>query len=171
MPRGAACAHSGVCPAGNTAHVAPCERAVGMVCLPAHRGRSVCGHAAQHHHFSARRHAFLLVSDVISHPPACFEPYLQHASREEAPPAPSNAPKGTRDPTPHLDRIREESVVFARAYAASSACSSSRFAVLTGRYPSRSKIARGKTRECSHASTMTDVTVSMTKLVMKIVLA
>ena len=84
---------------------------------------------------------------------------------EEAPPVPSNAPKGTRDPTPHLDRVRAESVVFTRAYAASSACSASRFAVLTGRYPSRSKVARQKTRECSFASTLTEVEVALTKLV------
>ena len=84
---------------------------------------------------------------------------------EDAPPAPSTAWEVPRDPTPHLDRVREESVVFNRAYAASSACSSSRFAVLTGRYPSRSKVARQKTSECFHASTMADVAVALTKLV------
>jgi len=84
--------------------------------------------------------------------------------REEAPPAPPGSSRGARNPTPHLDRLRKEGVVFTRAYAASSVSAASRLAVLTGRYPSRSKNAQAQTRECTPAYELTDVEVLKTKL-------
>ncbi|NQT16316.1 MAG: arylsulfatase [Planctomycetes bacterium] len=44
---------------------------------------------------------------------------------------------GGRNRTPNLDRLKEESVWFGRAYSASPVCAPARAALLTGRYPHR----------------------------------
>jgi arylsulfatase A-like enzyme len=46
---------------------------------------------------------------------------------------------GSEIPTPHIDRIALEGVKFSRWYSASAICTPSRFGLLTGRNPSRSK--------------------------------
>lgn len=46
---------------------------------------------------------------------------------------------GSEIPTPHIDRIAGEGVRFNQFYAASSICTPSRFGLLTGRNPSRSR--------------------------------
>lgn len=48
----------------------------------------------------------------------------------------------TRHLTPHIDVLRSEGAVFTRGYSAGSMCAPSRVALMTGRYPSRSKSAR-----------------------------
>lgn len=46
---------------------------------------------------------------------------------------------GSEIPTPHIDRIAAEGVKFTNFYSASAICTPSRFGLLTGRNPSRSK--------------------------------
>ena len=46
---------------------------------------------------------------------------------------------GSEIPTPHIDRIAAEGMKFERFYSASSICTPSRFGLLTGRNPSRSR--------------------------------
>ncbi len=46
---------------------------------------------------------------------------------------------GSEIPTPHIDRLAEEGVLFERWYTASSICTPSRYGLLTGRNPSRSQ--------------------------------
>ncbi|KAJ1454415.1 alkaline-phosphatase-like protein [Pelagophyceae sp. CCMP2097] len=62
----------------------------------------------------------------------------------EAPPA-STVPPKQRFNTPALDLLREEGVVFTRAYASAPMCAPSRFGVVTSRYPSRSTFAQAQT--------------------------
>ena len=45
-------------------------------------------------------------------------------------------------PTPNLDKLAHEGVLFTSGYAASATCSPSRYALLTGRYPWRNKRAK-----------------------------
>ena len=64
----------------------------------------------------------------------------------------SEAPEGTSPlpvdiPTPNFDRVRDEGAVFERAYTASPKCAPSRFALLTGRYPSRGVYAVNQARQ------------------------
>ncbi len=44
--------------------------------------------------------------------------------------------------TPHIDRLRTQSMRFSRAYAASPTCSPSRASVITGRHPARLRLVR-----------------------------
>ncbi len=44
---------------------------------------------------------------------------------------------GGRVHTPHIDKLAEEGLLFRSAYAVTSVCSPSRYAILTGRYPGR----------------------------------
>ena len=44
---------------------------------------------------------------------------------------------GGKIPTPHLDRLAGEGMKFNRAYAPSSACTPSRYGIMTGQYPGR----------------------------------
>lgn len=46
---------------------------------------------------------------------------------------------GSEIPTPHIDRLAEEGMLFERWYSASSICTPSRFGLLTGLNPSRSR--------------------------------
>lgn len=46
---------------------------------------------------------------------------------------------GSEIPTPHIDRLAEQGMLFERWYSASAICTPSRFGLLTGRSPSRSK--------------------------------
>ncbi len=46
---------------------------------------------------------------------------------------------GSEIPTPHIDRLAKEGVQFERWYSASAICTPSRFGLLTGRNPSRSR--------------------------------
>jgi len=52
----------------------------------------------------------------------------------------------TNSNTPHMDRVKDEGISFSRAYTASGMCSPSRFALLSGRYPSRNINAISKSR-------------------------
>ncbi|MEM0965323.1 MAG: sulfatase-like hydrolase/transferase [Verrucomicrobiota bacterium] len=45
---------------------------------------------------------------------------------------------GGKYPTPNIDRLAEEGILFENAYTAASACTPSRYSVLTGQYPGRS---------------------------------
>jgi len=56
---------------------------------------------------------------------------------QEAPAAEADWPKYAQFDTPHIDRLTAEGVTFANGYTASSSCAPSRYALLTGRYPSR----------------------------------
>jgi arylsulfatase A-like enzyme len=67
---------------------------------------------------AARPNILVVVADDIS--PAYFGAY------------------GGRTPTPHLDRLASGGVRFERAYAVAPLCNPSRYALFTGRYPSRS---------------------------------
>jgi len=49
----------------------------------------------------------------------------------------------SRIPTPHLDRLASEGLRFTDAHAASSVCTPSRYALLTGRYCWRTELRRG----------------------------
>merc|ERR1712166_479053 len=72
----------------------------------------------------------------------------------------NDAPTTTKSvpaiPTPHLDKLRKEGAVFARAYTTSPMCAPSRYSVLTGRYPSRCKHAQDRTTSCSSSSILDD---------------
>ena len=46
-------------------------------------------------------------------------------------------------PTPHLDRLAREGMIFSDAHSASSLCTPSRYALLTGRYAWRTKLKKG----------------------------
>jgi arylsulfatase A-like enzyme len=50
---------------------------------------------------------------------------------------------GSRIPTPNLDRLAGGGMVFADAHAASAVCTPSRYGLLTGRYPWRSRLKEG----------------------------
>ena len=66
-------------------------------------------------------------------------------------------------PTPNFDRIRSEGAVFERAYAAAPACAPSRFAILTGRYPSRSEYGASESK-MSKGNGRVNVGVPQTKI-------
>ena len=51
-------------------------------------------------------------------------------------------PEG-RIPTPHIDKLAQQGMRFTDAHAASSVCTPSRYAILTGRYPWRSEEQQG----------------------------
>src|SRR3954453_12596603 len=44
---------------------------------------------------------------------------------------------GSKNPTPHIDKMAREGVRFTNFYVAQAVCSASRVALLTGRYPNR----------------------------------
>src|SRR4029078_7436039 len=44
---------------------------------------------------------------------------------------------GSKNPTPHIDKLAREVVRFTNFYVAQAVCSASRVALLTGRYPNR----------------------------------
>jgi len=67
-------------------------------------------------------------------------------------------------PTPNFDRIRNEGVIIPRSYAGGPKCAPARFAVLTGRYPSRSQQAIDITLRNGDGTTGTDVSVTSAKL-------
>ena len=48
-----------------------------------------------------------------------------------------------RIPTPHLDRLAREGLRFTDAHTASAVCTPTRYALLTGRYPWRTRMPRG----------------------------
>lgn len=50
--------------------------------------------------------------------------------------------QGSHYPTPNIDRMAREGMVFSRAYAASPCCSPTRAAILTGKHPARLHITR-----------------------------
>jgi arylsulfatase A len=50
---------------------------------------------------------------------------------------------GGRIPTPHLDRLAREGLRFTDAHTASAVCTPTRYALLTGRYPWRTRMPRG----------------------------
>ena len=79
--------------------------------------------------------------------------------------APTHPNRNTaRVSTPWMDRVRDEGAVFNRSYCASAMCAPSRYAVMTGRYASRSRHAQTATLACASANTLVDVTVPKTKL-------
>lgn len=52
-------------------------------------------------------------------------------------------PKRGKIPTPNLDKLAQEGIVFSDAHTASSVCTPSRYALLTGRYAWRTRLQRG----------------------------
>jgi len=46
-------------------------------------------------------------------------------------------------PTPHMDRVAREGMIFADGHAAAAVCTPTRYAVVTGRYPWRSRLKSG----------------------------
>jgi arylsulfatase A-like enzyme len=52
-------------------------------------------------------------------------------------------PERGRIPTPHLNRLADEGVIFTDAHTSSSVCSPSRYALLTGRYNWRTRLQNG----------------------------
>ena len=78
--------------------------------------------------------------------------------------APESSKSVPEIPVPNLDKLRAEGAAFTRTYTASPMCAPSRYSVLTGRYPSRSKFGQGRTEECSSSNTITSVTVPNSKL-------
>jgi len=50
--------------------------------------------------------------------------------------------QGSSYPTPNIDRMAREGMVFSHAYAASPSCSPTRAAILTGKHPARLRITR-----------------------------
>ena len=66
---------------------------------------------------------------------------------------------------PALERLRREGAVFRDAYVASPACGTSRFATMTGRYPSRSTTGRAKTLQAwGAAAGRVEASIPKTKL-------
>ena len=63
--------------------------------------------------------------------------------------AESPSPVNSRTATPHMDQLRSESAIFTRAYSAGVMCAPSRFALMTGRYPSRGEKAQKMTSSTS----------------------
>ena len=53
------------------------------------------------------------------------------------------APKTSKIPTPHVDRLAKDGMIFTDAHSSSAVCSPSRYSVLTGRYNWRSTLQRG----------------------------
>eukprot|EP00854_Cymbomonas_tetramitiformis_P010665 gene10665-12614_t len=89
-----------------------------------------------------------------------FQPDDMPFQWDEAPESPDGKSTVTA-PTPNMDRIREEGVVFTRAYTAAPKCAPSRFSVLTGRFASRGVYARQRTGE---SEDFTLVAVPQTKM-------
>jgi arylsulfatase A-like enzyme len=52
-------------------------------------------------------------------------------------------PERSRIPTPHLDRLAAEGMVFTDAHSGSSVCTPTRYGLLTGRYAWRTRLQRG----------------------------
>jgi arylsulfatase A-like enzyme len=51
--------------------------------------------------------------------------------------------QGGRIPTPHLDRLAREGLRLTDAHTASAVCTPTRYGLLTGRYPWRTRLPRG----------------------------
>eukprot|EP01062_Namystynia_karyoxenos_P081500 TRINITY_DN8978_c0_g2_i1.p1 TRINITY_DN8978_c0_g2~~TRINITY_DN8978_c0_g2_i1.p1 ORF type:complete len:1061 (+),score=245.94 TRINITY_DN8978_c0_g2_i1:84-3185(+) len=66
--------------------------------------------------------------------------------------------------TPNMDKIKNEGVTFSRFYGASGMCAPSRFAIVTGRYPSRGENAVKNTIRTQGADSDTKVTVPVSML-------
>ena len=54
----------------------------------------------------------------------------------------SNGINYSNFPTPTIDRIRDEGIIFTRSYASSPVCAPARYSLLTGRYASKCQNAR-----------------------------
>lgn len=67
---------------------------------------------------------FILADDLGYGDPRCYNP-------------------GSKAPTPHIDQLAAEGMRFTDAHTASSVCTPSRYALLTGRYPWRSRLKQG----------------------------
>jgi len=80
----------------------------------------------------------------------------------EAPPG--AVPYPSKLQLPAHDRLRQGGAIFSRAYTAAVTCAPSRFATLTGRYPSRGVWARQKTLAKNAGASRTEVTVPNSKL-------
>lgn len=52
-------------------------------------------------------------------------------------------PERSRIPTPHLDRLASEGMIFTDAHSGSSVCTPTRYGLLTGRYAWRTRLQRG----------------------------
>jgi len=59
-------------------------------------------------------------------------------------------------PTPHIDQMAKDGVIFTRAYTASPICSPSRYSLMTGKYPSRSASAKAQSLKHPNAWTVTE---------------
>ncbi len=53
------------------------------------------------------------------------------------------APKTSKIPTPHADRLASEGMTFTDAHGASSVCTPTRYGIMTGRYPWRTRLQKG----------------------------
>jgi arylsulfatase A-like enzyme len=73
--------------------------------------------------------------------------FLERAPDEQLPAGHARAeqPAG-RIPTPHLDRLTREGVRFTDAHTPSAVCTATRYGLLTGRYPWRTRLTRGVVR-------------------------
>ncbi|MCZ7644384.1 MAG: arylsulfatase [Planctomycetota bacterium] len=49
----------------------------------------------------------------------------------------------TKTPTPHVDRIAREGIAFTDAHSSSAVCTPTRYGILTGRYPWRTRLVKG----------------------------
>ena len=65
---------------------------------------------------------------------------------------------------PFYSSIFEEGVAFSSAYVSSPSCGTSRYATLSGRYPSRSESGRTKTLARDSSETRVQTTIPYTKL-------
>ena len=53
------------------------------------------------------------------------------------------APKTSKIPTPHVDRLASQGMIFTDAHSGSSVCSPTRYGIMTGRYSWRTRLQRG----------------------------
>src|SRR5438874_3884342 len=56
---------------------------------------------------------------------------------------PASYNKGSRIPTPHMDKLAKQGMRFTDAHTPAAVCTPTRYGILTGRYPWRSRLKQG----------------------------